>query len=56
MADNTTQLILENLEAKPLTYGAVILNKEKFIKVLSEVSNLNDLSSIKNRIFITFNN
>jgi hypothetical protein len=50
--NNTTQLILENLGAIPLTYGAVILNKEKFIEVLSEVTTLNDLSSIKNRTFI----
>ena len=49
--NNTTQLTLENLEAIPLTYGAVILNKEKLVEVLSEVVNLNNLSSIKNRIF-----
>jgi len=42
----------QNLEAIPLTYGAVILNKEKFIEVLSELITLNELSSIKNRIFI----
>jgi len=50
--NNTTQLTLENIEAIPLTYGAVILNKEKFIEALSEVTTLNDLSSIKNRIFV----
>jgi len=50
--NNTTQLTLENIEAIPLTYGAVILNKEKFIEALSEVTTLNDLSSIKNRIFL----
>ena len=49
--NNTTQLTLENLEAIPLTYGAVILNKEKLVEVLSEVATLNDLSFIKNRIF-----
>lgn len=48
--NNTTQLTLKNLDAKPLTYGMVILNKEKFVEVLSEVTNLNDLNSIKNRI------
>ncbi len=48
--NNTTQLTLENLEAPPLTYGAVILNKEKFIETLAEVEALNNLSSIKNRI------
>jgi len=50
--NNVTQLTLENIEAIPLTYGAVILNKEKFIEALSEVTNLNDLSSIKNRILV----
>jgi len=50
--NNDTQLTLENLETIPLTYGAVILNKEKFVGILSEVTTLNDLSSIKNRIFI----
>lgn len=50
--NKTIQLTLENLEAVPLTYGAVILNKEKFIEILSEVAYLNDLSSIKNRIFM----
>lgn len=49
--NNTKQPTLENLEAVPLTYGAVILNKEKFIEVLSETINTNDLSFIKNRIF-----
>jgi hypothetical protein len=49
---NFTQLTLENLEAISLTNEVVILNKEKFIKELSEVTNLNDLSSIKNRISI----
>ncbi len=48
--DNNMQLTLKNLEAAPLTYGAVILNKEKFIEVLAEVNTLNNLSSIKNRI------
>jgi hypothetical protein len=50
--NNTIQLALENLEAVSLTCGAVILNKEKFIEVLSEVTSLNDLSSVKNRIFM----
>jgi 16S rRNA G966 N2-methylase RsmD len=50
--NDTTQLTLENLEAALLTYGAVILNKEKFIEVLIEIGTLTDLSSIKNRIII----
>lgn len=45
---NNKKLILE---AIPLTYGSVILNKDRFIEVLSEVSNLTDLTSIKYRLF-----
>jgi DNA modification methylase len=30
----------------------MILNKEKFVEVLSEIGNLNDLSSVKGRIFV----
>jgi len=50
--NNTMQLTLKNLETTPLTYGVVILNKEKFIEVLFNIVNINDISSIKNRIFI----
>jgi len=51
--NDTAQLTtVENLEAIPLTYGAVILNKEKFIAVLSELTTLNDLNFIKNRTLI----
>ena len=50
--NNTTQLTLLDLETTPLTYGSVILNKEKFVEVLSEIGNLNDLSSVKDRIFV----
>ena len=50
--NDTTQLTLEILEAPLLTYGAVILNKEKFIEALIEIGILTDLSSIKNRIVI----
>jgi hypothetical protein len=47
---NQRQLKFENLEARPMTYGAVILNKEKFIESLDETNNINDLSLLKNRI------
>ena len=50
--NNTMQLTLENLESIPLTYGAVILNKEKFVETLIEVDAPNNLSSIKNRITV----
>jgi len=50
--NSSNQLKLENLEAVPLSYGAVILNKEKFIEILSEVITLNELISIKNKTFM----
>ncbi|MEM5808293.1 MAG: DNA methyltransferase [Candidatus Aenigmatarchaeota archaeon] len=50
--NNAKQLTLGGLETPPFTYGAVILNKEKFIEILSEIVNIDDLSSIKNRIII----
>jgi len=50
--DKITQLTLEILESNTPTYGVVILNKEKFIEVLSGIAGLNNLSSIKNRTFI----
>jgi len=46
------QLPLENLETSPLTYGSIILNKERFIQVLKEINTLNVLSTIKNRIIV----
>ncbi|HHS49484.1 MAG TPA: DNA methyltransferase [Desulfurella acetivorans] len=48
--NDTKQLTINNLEAVPLTYRAIILNKEKFIQVLEEIDTLNVLTSIKNRI------
>jgi len=48
--DDTEQSTLKNLEATSLTYGTVILNKEKFLEILAEANALNDLSSLKNRI------
>lgn len=46
----TKQLTPGNIEARPRVYGAIILNKEKFIRVLDEVNALNNLSSFKNKI------
>ncbi|MEO0119602.1 MAG: DNA methyltransferase [candidate division WOR-3 bacterium] len=36
----------------PLTRGAVILNKDKFVQILEEISNLSDLLLLKNKIII----
>ncbi len=49
---DSNQLPLENLEASPLTYDSIILNKERFIQVLREIDNLNVLSTIKNKIIV----
>jgi len=48
--NNTEQLTLKNLKALPISRGSVILNKEKFIQILVEISILQDLTSLKNRI------
>ena len=47
MNKNVIQLTLENLEVIPLTYGSIILNKERFLQVLDEINALQDLDSIK---------
>lgn len=44
------QLTLTNLAAEPLTYGAVILNRDKFIQTLSEIDTLKDIDYLKNKI------
>jgi len=52
---NNIQLTLENLEASLLTYGSIILNKEKFIQLLVEIESQQNLSSVKNKISILKN-
>jgi len=34
--ENILQLIPRELEAVPLSYGSIILNKEKFVNVLND--------------------
>jgi len=46
------QLTFENLFTTSLTHREVILNKEKFIQVLEEITNLSDLSLLKDKIII----
>lgn len=41
---------MKNIKTNNATHTVVIINKGKFEKILSEVTNLNDLSSIKERI------
>jgi len=50
--NNTEQLTLENLEVLPMSRGAVILNKEKFIQSLVEIGVLQDLISLKSKIIV----
>jgi DNA modification methylase len=51
MKDNF-QLFLDDLGATPGSSKVVILNKEKFIEILSDIIGVNDLNSIKKRIFL----
>lgn len=48
--NKTRQLSFEDLEALPMSHGSVILNKEKFIQTLVEISTLQDLTSLKSKI------
>ncbi len=50
LKNNDKQLVFENLKAVPLSYGSVILNKEKFAQVLQGIKILSNLNSLKNRI------
>ena len=52
LKNNNKQLVFENLKATPLTYGSVILNKEKFAQILHEIKILSNLNSLKDRIII----
>jgi len=49
---NNLRLELEDLEATPLSYGSVILNKDKFAEVLTDINAQNNLNSVKNKIII----
>jgi hypothetical protein len=49
-SNGNNQLVLENFEDGPNTYGAVILNKEKFIEALTEINQIDNLYAIKNKI------
>ena len=42
--------LFEDLESAPLTYGAAILNKERFLEILKEVGSVEDLSLLKARV------
>lgn len=43
---------MKTIDTNSLTYETVILNKEKFIEILSKIVNTNDMSFIKNKVFI----
>lgn len=44
------QLILESIKEPSVSYGSVIINKDRFIQVLSEIKNIANLNFLKNRI------
>ena len=48
--NNPSQLPLGNLEVTPMARGAIILNKERFVQILSEIDTLNNIDSFKNKI------
>lgn len=50
MKINDTQVTLENLEATPLAHDSIILNKERFVQILSEISISGNLEFLKNKI------
>jgi hypothetical protein len=44
----STQLpVSKVLEARPLSYGSVILNKERFIQILDEIGGRKDFVQLK---------
>lgn len=42
--------LFDYFEIPPSHYGSMVFNKEKFLQILDEISNLNELSLIKNKI------
>jgi 16S rRNA G966 N2-methylase RsmD len=42
--------LFEDLEAKPLSFGVTILNKEKFVEILNECSTVTDSALLNNKI------
>ena len=51
-ANETKQLTIGNLEAIPLAYRAIIVDKEKLLQVIDEIEVLNDISPFKNKIIV----
>ncbi len=51
MSITKTEQLFNDLEATPLTYCSVILNKEKVHQILSDIVSLDNLDSIKKRVF-----
>jgi DNA modification methylase len=47
---DNVQLTIENLATLPIISTVVILNKEKFIEILSEANKISDITSVKNKI------
>lgn len=43
--------LFDDLKATPMSYSAVIVNKEKIKEILSDICSMNDLSVIKDKVF-----
>ncbi|PKP60173.1 DNA methyltransferase [Candidatus Atribacteria bacterium HGW-Atribacteria-1] len=53
--DSRQMTLLENLEAPAISYGSLILNKEKTIQVLEDSLNVDNLNLLKNKVHILKN-
>jgi hypothetical protein len=48
--ENILQLISRELEAVHLSYGSIILNKEKFVNVLNDIEKVTELFILRSFI------
>lgn len=53
--DSKQMTLLENLEAPVISYGSIILNKEKTIQVLEESLNIDNLNLLKSKVQVLKN-
>jgi len=53
--DSRQMTLLENLEAPAISYGSLILNKEKIIQILEESLNMGNLNLLKSKVYVLKN-
>jgi 16S rRNA G966 N2-methylase RsmD len=53
--DSGKMTLLENLEAPAISYGTLILNKEKTIQILEESLNMDNLNLLKSKVYVLKN-